>query len=255
MCLWIRGSEESVSDLSLPFFPLLSCSFLRFCLLTLIHISCGRVLVSLVVSLCGLVCRSLIPTLIPYFCGSNESSRAEQISAGPSCSTVVDRRGTYYVSAVKFRRARIFHLRCAEHAIFSLLPAPSRHCTPLRCSLSPVQMAGKFKHTGDGSSGSPYTTFKFFQELLGRRTRGISTGANSHLVIVDAPKEEGGEEGAVMAIGFGQKCENYELGCGVEVPKNSSKPRRIEGLNGLELIGLVDTPLFLPALFTCFGWE
>jgi len=93
------------------------------------------------------------------------------------------------------------------------------------------QIAGKWKNTGDGSSGSPYTYFKPVQEIVSCKIIKAVSGGNGHFLII--PSEV---EGKVTSVGFGQNSTNGELGLGVDEPRNSTKPVEIQPLRGVDVI-------------------
>lgn len=93
------------------------------------------------------------------------------------------------------------------------------------------QIAGKWKLTGDGSSGSPYTSFKRVPDIASCKTIKAVSGGNGHFLTI--PSESGG----VTSVGFGQSCIG-ELGLGEGEPKNSTKPVEIETLRGVDVIDL-----------------
>ncbi|KAK1225445.1 hypothetical protein PQX77_011615 [Marasmius sp. AFHP31] len=99
-------------------------------------------------------------------------------------------------------------------------------------------LAGKWKQTGEGSSGSPYTTFRFLPDImackalwasLGGVTHWISTPADSDLDPVAHPNAPR------MVVAWGQNPVNSELGLGPDEPKSCTKPTRHEKLDGLHI--------------------
>jgi hypothetical protein len=92
------------------------------------------------------------------------------------------------------------------------------------------QIAGRWKTTGDGSSGSPYTYFKSVQDIVSCRIIKAVSGGNGHFLII--PSEV---EGNVTSVGFGQNMSNGELGLGDDEPKNSTRPVEIVPLRGVDV--------------------
>ncbi|KAI0692446.1 RCC1 BLIP-II [Cytidiella melzeri] len=90
-------------------------------------------------------------------------------------------------------------------------------------------MAGKWKTTGDGSAGQPYSTPRYFQDIMGCKATKPSCGGVSHWLL--APDDEGG----VMTITFGQSAQNAELGLGPDEPKSATKPTRHQPLVGIDV--------------------
>ncbi|KAI0358134.1 RCC1/BLIP-II [Trametes cingulata] len=89
-------------------------------------------------------------------------------------------------------------------------------------------MAGKWKNTGDGSGGQPYSTFKFIQDIMGCKIIHAACGGVTHWAIAQ-------EEDGVMTIAFGQGAQNGELGYGPNEPKSSTKPLQHKPLTGIEV--------------------
>ncbi|KAH8985023.1 hypothetical protein EDB92DRAFT_1884440 [Lactarius akahatsu] len=93
-------------------------------------------------------------------------------------------------------------------------------------------VAGKWKNTGDGSAGQPYSTFRLLQEIMGCKIRHACSGGVTHFAL--APDEE---EGGVMTVAWGQNVANGELGLGPEEPKSATKPQRNQPLVGINYRG------------------
>ncbi|EPQ56793.1 hypothetical protein GLOTRDRAFT_92642 [Gloeophyllum trabeum ATCC 11539] len=90
-------------------------------------------------------------------------------------------------------------------------------------------MAGKWKTTGDGSVGQPYSSFRFIQDIMGCKVTHASCGGVTHWAL--APDEDG----SVMTIAWGQNAVNGELGLGPEEPKSATKPTRHQPLIGVDV--------------------
>lgn len=90
-------------------------------------------------------------------------------------------------------------------------------------------MAGKWKNTGDGSSGQPYSTFRFIQDIMGCKIAYANCGGVTHWAL--APDEDG----SIMTIAFGQGAANGELGLGPDEPKSATKPTRLQPLIGVDI--------------------
>ncbi|KAI9634109.1 regulator of chromosome condensation 1/beta-lactamase-inhibitor protein II [Dioszegia hungarica] len=93
-------------------------------------------------------------------------------------------------------------------------------------------MAGKWKNTGDGSHGAPYTSFKPIHDIMGCKVIKASSGGCTHFLTTPDP------DGGTMTVGFGQGCLYGELGLGAEVGKSSTKPTKLEGLIGIDVIDI-----------------
>ncbi|KAI0032961.1 RCC1/BLIP-II [Vararia minispora EC-137] len=94
-------------------------------------------------------------------------------------------------------------------------------------------MAGKWKNSGDGSSGQPYTTFRVIQEIMGCKIFAVSCGGVSHFAL--APDED---DGGIMTIAWGQGCQHNELGLGPNEPKSMTKPTRHQPLIGIDVFAV-----------------
>ncbi|KAK8853246.1 hypothetical protein IAR55_003948 [Kwoniella newhampshirensis] len=101
-----------------------------------------------------------------------------------------------------------------------------------------LQMAGKWKVTGDGSTGQPYTYFKPIQDIMSCRVIKASCGGCTHFVTTaDAT-------GGVMTVGFGQGVLYGELGLGPDVGKSATRPQKIEPLSGIDVIDVAGGAFF-----------
>ncbi|KZT69242.1 RCC1/BLIP-II protein [Daedalea quercina L-15889] len=103
-------------------------------------------------------------------------------------------------------------------------------------------MAGKWKNTGDGSSGQPYSTFRYIQDIMGCKVVHAACGGVTHWAL--APDEDD----SIMTIAFGQGASNGELGLGPNEGKSATKPTRHQPLIGIEVFqiaGSQNTTFFL----------
>lgn len=91
-------------------------------------------------------------------------------------------------------------------------------------------IAGKWKVTGDGSGGAPYTTFKQLDELGGCKVEKTSLGGCTHFITTPLLG------GKIQSIGWGQGALYGELGFGPNVGKSSTKPAAIQPLEGVDVI-------------------
>ncbi|TFK95198.1 RCC1/BLIP-II [Pterulicium gracile] len=92
-------------------------------------------------------------------------------------------------------------------------------------------MAGKWKNSGEGSSGSPYSSFRYIQDVMGCRMTLVACGGVTHWGLV-------AEDDGIMTVAWGQNAANGELGLGNEQPKSATKPTKHEPLSGIEVIGI-----------------
>ncbi|KAI0730901.1 RCC1/BLIP-II [Earliella scabrosa] len=90
-------------------------------------------------------------------------------------------------------------------------------------------IAGKWKNTGDGSGGQPFSTFKWIQEMQGCKIIHAACGGVTHWALAQ-------EEAGVMTIAFGQGALNGELGHGPDQPKSATKPIQNMPLSGIDVI-------------------
>ncbi|KAF5341225.1 hypothetical protein D9611_005924 [Ephemerocybe angulata] len=103
-------------------------------------------------------------------------------------------------------------------------------------------MAGKWKNSGEGSSGSPYSTFRFIQEVMGCKVLLARSGGVTHWLVTPD------DDGTPMTVCWGQNAANGELGLGPEEPKSATKPTRNIPLSGIDVIDIAagqNTTLFL----------
>ncbi|KAG2098284.1 regulator of chromosome condensation 1/beta-lactamase-inhibitor protein II [Suillus discolor] len=103
-------------------------------------------------------------------------------------------------------------------------------------------MAGKWKNSGEGSSGSPYSSFRFIQDLMGCKISGGSCGGVTHFALT------ADDDGGVMTVAWGQNASYGELGLGPDEPKSATKPTSHQPLAGIEVISVAagqHTTLFL----------
>ncbi|KAH7919448.1 RCC1/BLIP-II [Leucogyrophana mollusca] len=103
-------------------------------------------------------------------------------------------------------------------------------------------MAGKWKNSGEGSSGSPYSSFRYIQDLMGCKISKGSCGGVTHFALT--PDDDGG----IMTVAWGQNAAYGELGLGPDEPKSATKPTKHQPLNGIEILSVAagaHTTLFL----------
>ncbi|EAU90663.2 hypothetical protein CC1G_03932 [Coprinopsis cinerea okayama7 len=93
-------------------------------------------------------------------------------------------------------------------------------------------MAGKWKNSGEGSSGSPYSTFRFMQDIMGCKILLARSGGVTHWLTTPD------EDGSPMTVCWGQNAANGELGLGLDEPKSSTKPTKNMPLSGIHVIDI-----------------
>lgn len=178
-----------------------------------------------------------------------------QIACGPQHSIALDSEGIVYVWGYNgYCRLGLGHQKDI------LFPTPVPHFTgpsipsmgqmvvagPSNSVVIDKQgmywMAGKWKNTGDGSSGSPYSHFRVIQDTMGCKITHASCGGVTHWAL--APDEDD----SVMTIAWGQNAANGELGLGPEEPRSATKPTRHQPLIGIEVYDIAagqNTTFFL----------
>ncbi|EGN96958.1 hypothetical protein SERLA73DRAFT_185217 [Serpula lacrymans var. lacrymans S7.3] len=103
-------------------------------------------------------------------------------------------------------------------------------------------MAGKWKNSGEGSSGSPYSSFRFMQDIMACKMSNASCGGVTHFALTDD------DDGGTMTVAWGQNAANGELGLGPDEPKSATKPTRHQPLSGIQVFSIAagqNTTLFL----------
>ncbi|OWZ68244.1 hypothetical protein AYX14_01286 [Cryptococcus neoformans] len=101
-----------------------------------------------------------------------------------------------------------------------------------------ILIAGKWKLSGDGSTGQPYTRFKHIQDVMACKVIKTSSGGCTHFITTPDP------EGGVMTVGFGQGVLYGELGLGSDSAKSATKPQKIIPLSGVDMIDVVGGAFF-----------
>ena len=95
------------------------------------------------------------------FSGSDDASLASAVSAGPTNSVVLDRQGMYYMAG-KVRHSQRF--LCAHVLILIQLQWKNSGEGASKC---PTQTyMPDLNIATAGSSGSPYSTFRFLQDIM-----------------------------------------------------------------------------------------
>jgi hypothetical protein len=93
-------------------------------------------------------------------------------------------------------------------------------------------MAGKWKNSGEGSSGSPYSSFRYMQDIMACKVSLAKCGGVTHWALTPD------DDGSVMTIAWGQNAANGELGLGADEPKSATKPTRHLPLVGIDVIDI-----------------
>ncbi|PVF92999.1 RCC1/BLIP-II protein [Serendipita vermifera] len=92
-------------------------------------------------------------------------------------------------------------------------------------------LAGKWKISGDGSAGQPWSSFRYVQDISGLKCETAALGGVTlWTTAIENDKQ--------LNIGWGQNAVNGELGQGEDKPKSATKPLAIETLNDLEIFSI-----------------
>ncbi|KAF5316310.1 hypothetical protein D9619_006834 [Psilocybe cf. subviscida] len=83
-----------------------------------------------------------------------------------------------------------------------------------------------------GSSGSPHSTFRFIQDIMGCKVLIARSGGVTHWLVTPD------DDGSPMTVCWGQNANNGELGLGAEERKSASKPTRNLPLVGVDVIDI-----------------
>ncbi|KAI0057641.1 RCC1/BLIP-II [Artomyces pyxidatus] len=95
-------------------------------------------------------------------------------------------------------------------------------------------MAGKWKNTGDGSGGQPYSSFRIMQDIMACKMKTAASGGVTHFGL--SPDEDA--PGGIMTIAWGQNAANGELGLGPNEAKSATKPMRNQPLSGIDVFDI-----------------
>ncbi|PPQ97999.1 hypothetical protein CVT26_003061 [Gymnopilus dilepis] len=93
-------------------------------------------------------------------------------------------------------------------------------------------MAGKWKNSGEGSSGSPYSTFRYMQDIMACKVILARSGGVTHWLVTPD------DDGSPMTVCWGQNANNGELGLGPEERKSASKPTKNVPLSGIDVFDI-----------------
>ncbi|KAG8905221.1 hypothetical protein FRB99_000441 [Tulasnella sp. 403] len=120
-------------------------------------------------------------------------------------------------------------------------------------------MAGKWKNSGEGSTGQPYTTFRVIADIMSCKILAACSGGVTHWALTPDDEDENapsspqlarspGKESLdkdgkprqvkVMTVAWGQNAHNSELGFGDGEPKSAPKPQRVRTLDGVEVFDI-----------------
>jgi len=94
-------------------------------------------------------------------------------------------------------------------------------------------MAGKWKNTGDGSAGQPYSSFRYMPDIQGCKVETAGSGPVVHFCTCPD------DDNKTMTIGWGQNASHGELGLGNDAPLSATKPQKVEPLQGVDVFQIV----------------
>lgn len=94
-------------------------------------------------------------------------------------------------------------------------------------------LCGKWKNTGDGSSGQPWMMPKHVQDIQSMKIDRIAAGGVTLFCAKAKDKFDGD-----MLVGWGQGAIYGELGLGVGAVKSATKPMRLEAMNDIHLLDI-----------------
>ncbi|KAK7031433.1 PHD-type domain-containing protein [Favolaschia claudopus] len=109
-------------------------------------------------------------------------------------------------------------------------------------------MTGKWKNSGEGSSGSPYSSFRYMQDIMACKVTKACCGGVTHWLLTPDDDDPETGEPAVMTVAWGQNAANGELGLGPDQPKSATKPTKHVPLTGVNVIDIAagqNTTLFI----------
>ncbi|GAA6059089.1 hypothetical protein JCM10212_002060 [Sporobolomyces blumeae] len=95
-----------------------------------------------------------------------------------------------------------------------------------------ILLCGKWKTSGDGSVGQPWMNPRPVQDIMGYKWEIISSGGVTLFCHAQDPKE------GDFTVAWGQNAHYGELALGPGSAKSSTKPTRIEYLDGIEMLDI-----------------
>jgi hypothetical protein len=98
--------------------------------------------------------------------------------------------------------------------------------------LGMLSLVGKWKTSGDGSSGQPAMFPKLVQDIQGYQFQNATAGGVT-LFASSYDKKEGD-----FVVAWGQSATNGELGLGEGALKSATRPTRVESLDGITLLDM-----------------
>ncbi|SJL16851.1 related to SRM1  len=181
------------------------------------------------------------------------SEKITQLSSGQQHSIALDEKGTVHVwgyngycrlglgNQVDALRPKQVPQFTGANAGVLVAAGPSNSVVVDKGGM--YWMTGKWKNSGDGSSGSPYSSFRYMPDIMGCKITAAASGGVTHWALTPDDDADG-----VMTISWGQNAANGELGLGPAEPKSATKPIKHTLLGGLDVLSVApgqNTTLFL----------
>ncbi|PFH46297.1 hypothetical protein AMATHDRAFT_51137 [Amanita thiersii Skay4041] len=181
----------------------------------------------------------------PIYIKELDGKKIVQIASGPQHSLAVDDTGVVYVwgyngycrlglgnqvDALKPKVVPQFAGPNETQMGSQVVAGPTNSVVVDRQGM--YWMAGKWKNSGEGSAGSPYSTFRYMQDIMGCKMSIARCGGVTHWAVTPD------DDGSPMTVCWGQNAANGELGMGPEEPKSATKPTRNVPLSGLDVFDI-----------------
>ncbi|GAA5865477.1 hypothetical protein JCM8547_001258 [Rhodosporidiobolus lusitaniae] len=107
------------------------------------------------------------------------------------------------------------------------------HCTLFIDRQDMVLLCGKWKTSGDGSSGQPWMTPRLVHEIQGYKMKLIASGGVTLFANSVGDKRDG-----ELTVAWGQNAQYKELALGEGAAKSATKPTRIDYLDGVDMLDI-----------------
>ncbi|TFK37496.1 regulator of chromosome condensation 1/beta-lactamase-inhibitor protein II [Crucibulum laeve] len=181
----------------------------------------------------------------PIYIKELDGKKIVQIVSGPQHSLALDDAGLVYVwgyngycrlglgNQVDALKPKVVpQFAGPNEATMGAYIAAGPSCSAVVDKQGMYYMTGKWKNSGEGSSGSPYSVFRFMHDVMGCKVTLARSGGVTHWFT--APEDDG----SVMTVCWGQNAANGELGLGPEEAKSATKPIRNVPLTGINVIDI-----------------
>ncbi|CED84407.1 Uncharacterized conserved protein, contains RCC1 domain [Phaffia rhodozyma] len=177
-----------------------------------------------------------------------DDKKIVQIASGNSHSLALDSEGFVYVWGYNgYCRLGLGHQKdqllpvvvpqFAQEKV--ILRAKSIACGPASSMVidnqSMLLVAGRWKTTGEGSSGAPYTTFRFMSDMMQCKVTKVCAGSSAFFALSANPEKPAGTD-EMITIGWGQAIQHGELAVGEGQPKSMTRPAKNFTLDGIKIL-------------------